>query len=100
LLLLFLTTPYVRIQGLGEILAQQFPRRSAVLVLTVVSSLLLFSFPLDLWLAFAMTSLSIFLLLRWATMSRLGGFTGDVAGAQVELVEAGLLLVLACRSVV
>jgi cobalamin synthase len=33
-------------------------------------------------------------------MRRLGGFTGDVAGAQVELVEVGLLLVLASRSVI
>ena len=37
------------------------------------------------------------LLVRWAAMSRLNGFTGDVAGAQVELVEVGLLLVLASR---
>jgi adenosylcobinamide-GDP ribazoletransferase len=36
LLLLFLTTPYVRIQGLGEILAQQFPRRFCVVVFSVV----------------------------------------------------------------
>ncbi|MBK6510545.1 MAG: adenosylcobinamide-GDP ribazoletransferase [Haliea sp.] len=60
---------------------------------------LLFILPADLWGAFAMTVPAIFLLLRWAAMRRLGGFTGDVAGAQVELVEVALLLVLASRSV-
>jgi adenosylcobinamide-GDP ribazoletransferase len=55
--------------------------------------------PLDVWCAFAMLLAAICLMVRWAAMSRLGGFTGDVAGAQVELVEVGLLLALACRSV-
>ena len=39
--------------------------------------------------------LAIVLWVRAATKRRLGGFTGDVAGALVELVEVGLLLVLA-----
>ncbi len=99
LLLLFQTTPYVRQQGLGDILAQYFSRSWAVCVLLGSGVALLFILPLDLWCAFMMTPLAIFLLFRWAAMRRLGGFTGDVAGAQVELVEVGLLLVLACRSV-
>ena len=99
LLLLFLSTPYVRSQGLGEILAQHFSRKWAVSMLLGATTVCLFIFPLDLWLAFIMTPLAIFLLLRAATVRRIGGFTGDVAGAQVELVEVGLLLVLACRSV-
>lgn len=99
LLLLFLTTRYVREQGLGAVLAQHFSRTWARRVLFVTALSLLFILPADLWGAFAMTVLAIFLLLRWAAMSRLGGFTGDVAGAQVELVEVALLLVLASRSV-
>lgn len=99
LLLLFLTTRYVREQGLGEVLAQHFSRTWARRVLLVTALALLFVLPTDLWAAFLMMMLAIFLLLRWAAMRRLGGFTGDVAGAQVELVEVSLLLVLASRSV-
>lgn len=99
LLLLFSTTRYVRVQGLGEILAQHFPRvwAQGVLIGTAIAFLIIL--PLDLWAAFLMTLLAVFLLVRWAAMRRLGGFTGDVAGAQVELVEVCLLLVLASRGV-
>lgn len=100
LLLLFLTTRYVRAQGLGETLAQQFSRGWARCMLISAVIVFMFVFPLDLWFAFIMTLLAIFLLLRWVAIRRLGGFTGDIAGAQVELVEVGLLLVLACRSAV
>lgn len=99
LLLLFLTTRYLREQGLGEVLAQHFSRAWARRVLFIMALALLCILPLDLWGASLMTALAIFLLLRWAAMRRLGGFTGDVAGAQVELVEVALLLVLASRSV-
>ena len=33
--------------------------------------------------------------LRWQVMQRLGGFTGDVAGAMLEIIECGSLLVIA-----
>jgi adenosylcobinamide-GDP ribazoletransferase len=58
-----------------------------------------FALPLDLWAALWMAVFGIGLMVRWATMRRLGGFTGDVAGAQLEMVELGLLLVLAVRGV-
>ena len=100
LLLFFLTTPYVRSQGLGEILAQHFSRKWAVSLLFGAATVCFFIFPFDLWFAFIMALLAVFLVARAAAMRRLGGFTGDVAGAQVELVEVGLLVVLACRGVV
>jgi adenosylcobinamide-GDP ribazoletransferase len=100
LLLLFLTTRYVRPQGLGDILAQHFSRAWAVRVLIGIAIVMLFIVPLDVWVAFVMVLVAIFLMVRWAAMRRLGGFTGDIAGAQVELVEVGLLLALACRGVV
>ena len=99
LLVLFLSTNYVRPHGLGEILARHFSRnwaRCLLLGSVVVTAIV---FPLDLWSGFFMALLAIFLLVRWAAMRRLGGFTGDVAGAQVELIEVGLLLVLASRTV-
>lgn len=99
LLCLFLTTRYVREQGLGAILAQHLSTAAAKAVLAVVAVATGVFLPLDLWVAFLLATLAIFLLVRAAAMRRLGGFTGDVAGAQVELVEVGLLLVLACRSV-
>jgi adenosylcobinamide-GDP ribazoletransferase len=99
LLLLFLTTGYVRAGGLGQVLAQSFPRVGARRELLVVALVALFILPFDIWFAMTLLSLAIFLTVRWATMSRMGGFTGDVAGAQVELVEVGLLLVLAARGV-
>ncbi len=99
LLLLFLTTPYVREGGLGEVLARHFPRAWAQRVLLAAAFALLVLLPLDVWLAFVLTALAVFLLVRRAAITRLGGFTGDIAGAQVELAEAALLLVLACRSV-
>jgi adenosylcobinamide-GDP ribazoletransferase len=99
LLLLFLTTKYVRPQGLGELLAQHFSRAAALGVLVSVAFVMLCILPLDVWLAFSMLVIAICLTVRWAAMRRLGGFTGDIAGAQVELVEVGLLLALACRSV-
>ena len=99
LLLLFMTTKYVRPEGLGEALAQHFSRAGALRVLAGLAVLLLLVLPLDVWCAFAMLAVAICLAIRAAAMRRLGGFTGDVAGAQVELVELGLLLALASRGV-
>jgi adenosylcobinamide-GDP ribazoletransferase len=99
LLCLFLTTRYVRDQGLGAVLAQHFSAGAAKAVLAVIVVAACMLLPLDLSVALLLATLAIFLLVRAAAMRRLGGFTGDVAGAQVELVEVGLLLVLACRSV-
>jgi len=100
MLCLFLTTRYVRDAGLGAILAREYPRAWALRVLASVAVLLLFVLPLDVWCTFVMLAVAIFLTIRWAAVRRLGGFTGDVAGAQIELVEVGLLLALACREVV
>ena len=100
LLLLFLTMNYVRPQGLGAVLAQHFSRAGARSVLVGSAVLLLFVLPLDIWLAFSLLLVGLCLIIRWAAMRRIGGFTGDIAGAQIELVEVGLLLALASRTVV
>jgi adenosylcobinamide-GDP ribazoletransferase len=92
LLLLFLTTPYVRSQGLGEVLAQYFPKPLARgVILLVISACFLF-LPLLLWVLWLFVALLVFSALRWAALKRINGFTGDVAGAQVELVEVALLV--------
>jgi adenosylcobinamide-GDP ribazoletransferase len=95
LILLFATTRYVRPQGLGEILARDFSRvwaRRVLFAATVATCAIL---PMHLWIVLFSVLLIIFLLVRRSSMHRLAGFTGDVAGAQVELIELGLLLALA-----
>jgi len=99
LLLLFLTTDYVRPEGLGHILNQHFSRPWAWRILCIIALLSLVFLPTLLWCAFAVVFMAVFLIVRWAAINRLDGFTGDVAGAQVELMEIGLLLTLACLSV-
>ncbi len=89
--LLFLTTPYVREQGLGTALANHLPRPHLVAVITVVLvSLILLPGSNALWLVVVM--LSVFTLLRTLMMARLGGTTGDLAGALLEITEASILL--------
>jgi adenosylcobinamide-GDP ribazoletransferase len=88
-LLLLVTTPYARPDGIARDMLPRLQRRHALWVCAAVILLLgLFG----LWL-----SLSLLLAgagLRWLMMRRLGGTTGDTAGASIELVET-LLLVLA-----
>lgn len=89
--LLFVTTPYVRSGGLGAALSQQAPRRRvfAAAALSLLASLLL---PGAGGIAVALVVALLWLLLRHMALQRLGGFTGDVAGAVVELLECAALL--------
>jgi adenosylcobinamide-GDP ribazoletransferase len=84
--LLFLTTPYVRAGGLGEALANNLPRHAAVLVIAAVILLSITAgiAPALMTLAAALT----FLVLRALMRHRIGGTTGDTAGALVEITEA------------
>jgi len=86
--LLFLTTDYVRPYGLGSILKQQQSVLYTRRLMLAVAVLALFSIGL-----FALLfGLVVFLLLRYLMERRLNGFTGDTAGAMVELLEAALLI--------
>ncbi|CAD5107712.1 adenosylcobinamide-GDP ribazoletransferase [Zestomonas carbonaria] len=91
--LLLLTTPYVRAGGLGQALADHLPRRELPWVLAIhAGAALLFGWPALLALAVALLT---FAGLRRTFMVRLGGTTGDTAGALVELSECAVLLALA-----
>ncbi len=93
-LALFLTTPYVRKLGLGEILAVYFPRRCGLVFCGVyVASMLLIEFHPGL-IVIGSVALTI-AFLRRLMLSRLGGCTGDTLGATVEMVEVVVLLVIA-----
>jgi adenosylcobinamide-GDP ribazoletransferase len=91
---LFISTPYVRAGGLGEVLARQCPRWPTVaVVFTTVAAIPLTTGRYGLWsLA---SALATFTVLRVLMLRRLGGTTGDTAGAMVELVEASVLVTAA-----
>lgn len=94
--LLFMTTPYVRAGGLGAALAEHLPRKQLPYWLAGHALLLLL---LGGWagLLAVLAALLLLLGLRQLMQQRLGGCTGDTAGALVELAEATVLLVLALQ---
>lgn len=93
LVLLFLTTPYVRAQGIGAVHAANLPRRAAAIVLLTVAILApaLLGYA-GLWPVVA--ALAMVWLLRRLMLQRLGGATGDTLGASCEIVEAAVLVVM------
>lgn len=88
---LFLSTPYVRAGGLGQALSAHLPRNPAHGVLLVV---MLACVALAGWSgAWAVvTAVVVFFWLRHLMLRRLGGTTGDTAGALLELLELAVLL--------
>ncbi|MEZ5547855.1 MAG: adenosylcobinamide-GDP ribazoletransferase [Pseudomonadales bacterium] len=93
ILVLFLTTPYVRPLGLGEVLINHFPRRTALAIcLLLPTFLLLAAFSLS--LKIILVSGLSFLMLRRMMITRIGGCTGDTTGALVEMLEVGVLLTM------
>ena len=93
-LLLFLTTPYAREQGLTRDFTEYAPRAllRTLLVVIAVSSVLLLSWQASILIA--AISATIFYSLRKLMLKRLQGSTGDTSGALIEIIEAGVLLAL------
>lgn len=94
LVVLFMTTPYVRAGGLGSRLARPMDG-GARLAAMLLAALLLVSWQGWGGIALLCVSAAAFLILRWLMLRRLGGTTGDTAGALVELTEALVLLAAA-----
>ncbi|MBV4484314.1 adenosylcobinamide-GDP ribazoletransferase [Pseudomonas sp. SWRI153] len=94
LLGLFLTTPYVRAGGLGQALADHLPRKAGWWVLAASALACWLIAGSNAVIATAI-SLAVFVWLRRVIMRRLGGSTGDTAGALLELLEMGVLVGLA-----
>ncbi|MDH5484423.1 MAG: adenosylcobinamide-GDP ribazoletransferase [Gammaproteobacteria bacterium] len=92
---LFLSTEYVRVNGLGSAMSQHLPKQVAVIVLIGVVLCCLLLLGLFHFVALALTSLLVFYFLRLLMLKRLGGMTGDTAGALIEIMEAALLIMLA-----
>lgn len=91
---LFLTTPYVRGGGLGAALSSA-PRNACAVALAISAGFCV----LGRWhglLALAAATL-VFVVWRHACLKRLGGVTGDTAGALAEMVEVAVLIALTVR---
>lgn len=88
----FVTTPYVRSGGLGSAL-KEAPRVACVFsLLGAVAICIACGLP---GVLASGAALFVFILWRRACLRRLGGFTGDTAGALAELVEVAVLVALA-----
>ncbi|GKS69908.1 cobalamin-5'-phosphate synthase [Nitrosomonas sp. PY1] len=90
LVLLFLTTRYVRNIGLGACLSAYHPRRKCIAAVIVV--LLCTIGFIQNGYVLVLAVLAMFLLLRYMMLERIGGTTGDTAGALVEFSEVIVLL--------
>ncbi|QAY92411.1 adenosylcobinamide-GDP ribazoletransferase [Pseudomonas sp. ACM7] len=91
---LFLTTPYVRAGGLGQALADHLPRLAGKRVLAVSALTCVLIAGLSGVLAVVLAAL-VFVWLRQVMQRRLGGTTGDTAGALLEILEVAVLVGLA-----
>jgi adenosylcobinamide-GDP ribazoletransferase len=90
--LLFATTPYVRAGGIGAQMALSQSRRSNVAI-AFLSGALCFLGGLKAAVVVAACA-ALFLLVRRCLVRTLGGFTGDCAGALIELTETVAIVVL------
>lgn len=92
--MLLLTTPYVRPNGLGAGMAASLPGPAAAIV--CAASLAVCAAWLGARsLAPLLAAAAVFLLVRRTLVRRLGGTTGDTAGALVEFVETASLVSMA-----
>jgi adenosylcobinamide-GDP ribazoletransferase len=89
--LLFLTTPYVRPGGLGSALAQHAPRGAVIAMLLATLLSVLAGLGMR-GAGLVLGCLAVFWALRRMMMSRLGGTTGDTAGALLEVTETAALI--------
>jgi adenosylcobinamide-GDP ribazoletransferase len=95
--LLLISTPYARPQGMAGEPARSAPRPTCMraIGLAVGATLLGLGWGWGSGLIAVAAAGGLFWLVRRSLMKRLGGFTGDTAGALVELTETLLLLTLA-----
>ncbi len=93
LIALFLTTPYVRKGGLGALISKHMPKQTSLLVMLIALTITVAIAGINaVWSLLACAA--AFIALRALFLSRLGGTTGDSAGALVELTEMMTLVVV------
>ncbi|MCU4576814.1 adenosylcobinamide-GDP ribazoletransferase [Acinetobacter courvalinii] len=89
-LFLFLTTPYIRAQGLGRSITDFMPKKRLWMVFVITIALLcMFK-----WLGLIVLLVFLVMLfyIRSLFIKRIGGITGDTVGAAIELAETAVLL--------
>ena len=92
IIVLFLTTPYVRKNGMGETAALHIPEYQSKIVLFILSLIIVLA--LGYKAIFVLISVAIiFYFLRHLMIKRIEGTTGDTAGAMIEVIECGLLVI-------
>lgn len=89
--LLFLTTPYVRNNGLGASLATHQPRRLSIFIIVATFALIFLLTDIR-YSLLSLTAITTFLFLRYLMLHRIDGTTGDTAGTLVEIAETTALL--------
>lgn len=88
---LLLTTDYVREAGIGSALVAQMPRKLAWL--SVAGAIAISALFLGLWAPLVLVLAgAIAVGLRMLMVKRIGGTTGDTAGAMIEIIEAAVLV--------
>lgn len=88
-----LTAPYVRKEGMGEKLVRSLPRNPAWLILilgVIAAAFIVGVLPV-------IAGIGVFFMVRAIAAERLGGATGDVYGACVELTEVAVLMAAVAR---
>ena len=91
ILLLFITTAYVRRQGMGAIAARYLPKKMAIFLVLSIGSGIILGYEKQ-GVTVVLVFISAFMLLRKQMQQRIGGTTGDSAGALCELLETITLL--------
>jgi adenosylcobinamide-GDP ribazoletransferase len=95
--LLFAHTPYVRAQGIARHLGAHQARVAGVLVAAASALGALAAWRTLAALALGAAAIA-YAVVRGGLVRRLGGFTGDGAGALIEVIEAACLVALAATS--
>lgn len=95
-LFLFLTTRYVRANGLGRSITDSIPKTLAWMVFVITLALLCALR----WMGLValISCLLLLVYLRFLFIKRIGGITGDTVGAAIELSETGLILTFVIAS--
>lgn len=95
--LLFAYTPYVRPQGIANDLMEHQSRGAGILVAALCALCTLAAFGIRGALGLGAAAIT-YGVTRSALVRRLGGFTGDGAGALIEVTEAACLVAIAAAS--
>jgi len=95
IIVLFVTTPYIRQQGLGAEMAEHLDSVQAYAVIAVICGLFIVAFPVLIAITVLACVCVVLFLLRKMMLKRLGGMTGDTIGASLEIIETVTLFVIA-----